>query len=91
MKRVHRVVQSLLGVKGASIEGIREVRSHPVALEQCGRLFASHPSWERTVVDDTAGAVREIVAQNDPSRRCDRLANGGKPLRRGSAGRSRPR
>jgi prephenate dehydratase len=63
---VHRVVQSLLGVKGASIEGIREVRSHPVALEQCGRLFAAHPSWERTVVDDTAGAVREIVAQNDP-------------------------
>jgi len=63
---VHRVVQSLLGVKGATIEGIREVRSHPVALEQCGRLFAAHPGWERTVVDDTAGAVREIVAQNDP-------------------------
>jgi prephenate dehydratase len=63
---VHRVVQSLLGVMGATIEGIREVRSHPVALEQCGRLFAAHPGWERTVVDDTAGAVREIVAQNDP-------------------------
>ncbi|HEY1727157.1 MAG TPA: prephenate dehydratase [Candidatus Baltobacteraceae bacterium] len=64
---VHRVVQSLLGIKGATIERIREVRSHPVALEQCGRLFAAHPDWTRTVVDDTAGAVREIVAQNDPS------------------------
>jgi len=62
---VHRVVQSLLGIKGATIENIREVRSHPVALEQCGRLFAAHPQWTRTVVDDTAGAVREIVAQND--------------------------
>ncbi|MGH7715971.1 MAG: prephenate dehydratase [Vulcanimicrobiaceae bacterium] len=64
---VHRVVQSLLGAKGATIENIREVCSHPVALEQCGHLFAAHPNWGRTVVDDTAGAVREIVAQNDPA------------------------
>jgi prephenate dehydratase len=64
---VHRVVQSLLGVQGSTIERLREVRSHPVALEQCGRLFAAHPDWERTVVDDTAGAVREVVAQNDPA------------------------
>jgi prephenate dehydratase len=63
---VHRVMQTLLGVQGASLEGIVEVRSHPVALEQCGKLFLSHPAWRRTVVDDTAGAVREIVAQGDP-------------------------
>lgn len=62
---VHRVVQSLIGVPGAAIEEIVEVRSHPVALEQCERLFAAHPQWRRTVVDDTAGAVREIVAQGD--------------------------
>lgn len=62
---VHRVVQSLIGIRSASIDDIVEVRSHPVALEQCGRLFAAHPSWKRTVVDDTAGAVREIVAGGD--------------------------
>ena len=62
---VHRVVQSLIGIKGARIDEIAEVRSHPVALEQCGRLFAAHPNWKRTVVDDTAGAVREIVAGGD--------------------------
>lgn len=62
---VHRVVQSLIGIKGARVEDIVEVRSHPVALEQCGRLFAAHPAWKRTVVDDTAGAVREIVAGGD--------------------------
>lgn len=62
---VHRVVQALIGIPGAKIDEIVEVRSHPVALEQCGRLFSAHPDWRRTVVDDTAGAVREIVAQGD--------------------------
>ena len=62
-----RVVQTLIGVRGATIEGIAQVRSHPVALAQCGRLFAQHPGWRRTVVDDTAGAVREIVDQGDRS------------------------
>lgn len=64
---VHRVVQTLIGVPGTTIEDITEVRSHPVALEQCERLFATHPNWRRTVVDDTAGAVREIVAHGDRS------------------------
>jgi prephenate dehydratase len=63
---VHRVVQTLIGVPGAEIDDLAEVRSHPVALEQCGRLFAAHPEWRRTVVEDTAGAVREIVAHGDP-------------------------
>ena len=62
---IHRVVQTLIGVPGATVEEIVEVRSHPVALEQCERLFATHPKWLRTVVDDTAGAVRQIVAQGD--------------------------
>lgn len=58
---VFRVVQTLIGVAGAKVEGIEEVRSHPVALDQCQLLFAAHPAWRRTVVDDTAGAVREIA------------------------------
>jgi prephenate dehydratase len=62
---VYRVVQTLIGVAGASLDAIVEVRSHPVALDQCNGLFAAHPSWRRTVVDDTAGAVREIVAEGD--------------------------
>lgn len=62
---VHRVVQSLIALPGTRIEEIAEVRSHPVALEQCGRLFAAHPQWRRTVVDDTAGAVREIIAEGN--------------------------
>lgn len=59
------VVQSLIAVPGARLADIREVRSHPVALEQCRKFFVQHAGWQRTIVDDTAGAVREIVAAGD--------------------------
>ena len=65
---VHRIVQTLIGVEGATLSGIRRVESHPVALEQCRRFFASRPEVEAVAVKDTAGAVREIVALGDRSR-----------------------
>lgn len=64
---VYRVVQTLIGTSDASIDAIKEVRSHPVALEQCRKLFADHPTWKRTIVEDTAGAVAAIVASGDRS------------------------
>lgn len=63
---VHHVVQCLIGTAGASLDAITEVRSHPVALEQCRGIFERHPNWKTTIVDDTAGAVRDIVATADP-------------------------
>lgn len=62
---VYRVVQTLIGTPDASIETIKEVRSHPVALEQCRKLFSAHPDWKRTIVEDTAGAAAAIVASGD--------------------------
>jgi prephenate dehydratase len=64
---IHRVVMNLIGTPTAVEEGIVEIRSHPVALEQVRRYADAHPSWKRTVVDDTAGAVAQIVAARDPS------------------------
>jgi prephenate dehydratase len=64
---VYRVVQNLIGVDGASVEGLREVRSHPVALEQCRRFLATHAAMRATIVADTAGAVREIARLGDPA------------------------
>ena len=64
---VYRVVQNLIALDGTALEGIREVRSHPVALEQCRKFLAAHPKMHLAVVADTAGAVREIVALGDPS------------------------
>jgi len=56
----------LIGIDGARREDIREVRSHPVALEQVRRAVEAH-GWERSTATDTAGAVRDIVARGDRS------------------------
>jgi prephenate dehydratase len=64
---VYRVVQNLIGIAGATIEGLREIRSHPVALEQCRKFLGAHPHAHPTIVADTAGAVREIVQLGDPT------------------------
>ncbi len=56
----------LIGPHSATIDTIREVRSHPVALEQVNRLLAAR-GWRRSTTTDTAGAVREIVELGDPA------------------------
>jgi len=63
---VYRVVQNLIGLEGTTLDALREVRSHPVALEQCRAFLGSRPHLHPTIVADTAGAVREIVALGDP-------------------------
>ena len=58
----------LLGAPGATLEGVREVASHPVALSQCARFFAAHPGLEPVSVYDTAGAAMEVAERGDWSR-----------------------
>jgi len=62
------IVHNLIGVPGAIFERITQVSSHPVALAQCERFFASHPSIKRVATDDTAGSVREVMAAGDATR-----------------------
>jgi prephenate dehydratase len=61
------VEMNLIGTRSSDESQIREIRSHPVALEQIHRFAGSHPGWKRVAVADTAGAVAEIVALNDPA------------------------
>lgn len=61
------VEMNLIGTRDADENRIREIRSHPVALEQIHRFAGTHPEWKRIAVADTAGAVAEIVALNDPT------------------------
>ncbi len=56
----------LLGVAGAKLGGLREVRSHPVALAQCRSFFAAHPGIQARAVYDTAGAALEVAELADP-------------------------
>ncbi len=42
---------------------IKEVISHPVALQQCRRFLKRHPNWRVSAFYDTAGSVKHIMEQ----------------------------
>ena len=62
------IAHYLIGLPAATFERITQVSSHPVALAQCERFFASHPVIKRVATDDTAGSVREVMAAGDPTK-----------------------
>jgi prephenate dehydratase len=55
----------LMGPSGASIDGVRAVHSHPMALAQCRKFFARHAWLTPVVHEDTAGAAQEVAMWND--------------------------
>jgi prephenate dehydratase len=61
------IEMQLIALPGASLEAIRSVASHPMALAQCERFFAAHPQWKRVPAEDTAGSVREVLSRGDKS------------------------
>ena len=62
------ISHNLIGPPGATIEKLRFVQSHPVALAQCTRFFEAHPEITRVAAEDTGGSVREVVRAADPQR-----------------------
>src|SRR3954465_2842144 len=60
------VRHALLGIHGASLEGIRVARSHPQALAQSGEFLRAHRIQPEGAYD-TAGAAMEIAQRNDPA------------------------
>lgn len=58
----------VIGCPGASLETIRSVASHPMALAQCERFFLAHAHLRRVPAEDTAGSVREVLASGDIAR-----------------------
>jgi prephenate dehydratase len=57
----------LMAPRGATLEGLRMVHSHPMALAQCRIFFARH-GWLTPVLHaDTAGAARDVAKANDVS------------------------
>ena len=57
----------LIACPGATLQGIRSVASHPMALAQCERFFSTHPDLKRVPAEDTAGSVREVLARGEKS------------------------
>jgi prephenate dehydratase len=62
------IVHNLIGVPGATFEKITQVSSHPVALAQCERFFATYPAIKRVTAEDTAGSVRQVMREGDPAK-----------------------
>src|SRR5260370_24913960 len=62
------IEMQLIAAPGASLDDIRSVASHPMALAQCERFFAAHPQWTRVPAEDTAGSVREALSSGGKSR-----------------------
>jgi prephenate dehydratase len=61
-----RVRHQLLGLKGASLDALKSVRSHVMAIGQCRRIIRSH-GLKPMVAADTAGSAREITEAGDPT------------------------
>lgn len=57
----------LLGTAEASVGGLREARSHPVALAQCRGFFEAHTDVLPQAVYDTAGAAKAVATSGDPA------------------------
>lgn len=62
------IYHNLIGPPGATLDQVRFVQSHPVALAQCTRFFEAHPEITRVAAEDTGGSVREVVRAADPQR-----------------------
>ena len=62
-----RVHVNLLGVKGATVEDVREAHGHVVILPQCAGFLKSH-GIKGVVSSDNARAAREVAEAGDPSR-----------------------
>ncbi len=64
-ERLLRIRHCLIAAPGTSLNGVREVYSHPVALAQCRGFFSAHPELRAMPFYDTAGAVKHAVASGD--------------------------
>ena len=56
-----RISHVIAALPGQSLDEIREVHSHPIALMQCGEFLKSRPALKVVERDDTAGSAREIA------------------------------
>lgn len=55
-----RIVQNLMALPGQSINELKEVHSHPIAIEQCREFFRNYPSIRLVESEDTALSAKFI-------------------------------
>ena len=60
-----RIRHNLIAIRGAVLDEIDRVYSHPIALAQCRRFLAAHGRIRPIAFYDTAGSVKQVVEQGD--------------------------
>jgi prephenate dehydratase len=71
----------LVGPEVVPLEEVREVHSHPVALDQCRRLLAGMPWATAIAAGTTADAAADVAKRGDPT--CAAIASEGAATRYG--------
>ncbi len=56
-----RIVHNVIAAPGVKLAALRQVLSHPVALDQCRNFFHRHPHIEAVPFYDTAGSVKHVL------------------------------
>jgi len=56
-----RIIHNLIAAPGVKINDIRQVFSHPVALDQCRDFFRQHRKIRAMPFYDTAGSVKHVI------------------------------
>jgi prephenate dehydratase len=56
-----RIEHNLIVAPGTRLKDLRQVLSHPVALDQCRKFFRTHRSIAPVAFYDTAGSVKHVV------------------------------
>ena len=56
----------LLGLKGANIDEIQTVYSHPQGLMQCAKFLNEHPDWQQISQANTAMSAQKVIKENNP-------------------------
>jgi chorismate mutase/prephenate dehydratase len=62
-EEVLEVRHCLLGLPGATLEGLTRIHSHPQALAQCSEFLAEHPDVETEAAANTALAAQRVAAE----------------------------
>ena len=65
-----RIKHNLLVLKGSTLDDIKEVASHPMAINQCRQFLSQYPHWKIVESEDTALSAQHVADKNKKSKAC---------------------
>ncbi len=64
-EHVVKIDHSLVGLPGASVDGLKKVYSHPQGIMQCNTFFEEHPQIEAVKYLSTAAGAKKVLEDQD--------------------------